>query len=268
MVSGGPAKERFDAYMAGLRDIIHGSVSEQEGIGMLAQHMVTRRIFDAMFGTDDFARSNPVSAALDAVLGDLRKHGLDTELRDLERFYQSIETRIAGLDTHDSRQRVITELYGEFFKKAFPKMADRLGIVYTPPAVVDFILRSVDHTLRENFGRGLTDKGVNVIDPFTGAGTFIARMMSKDIGLIRDKDIERKYGMEMFANEVVLLAYYIAAVNCESVYGQGTETFQQFEGLSFTDTFNPGNLDEHAGDVMAGPKRRIRRQRGRERSPA
>ena len=264
VVADGPARVKFDAYMAGLRDIIHDTVPEDEGIGMLAQHMVTRRIFDAMFGTDDFARSNPVSAALDTVLDELRAHGLDTELRDLERFYHSIETRIAGLDSHDARQRVISELYGTFFKKAFPKMADRLGIVYTPTEVVDFILRSVDYALRENFGKGLTDEGVNVIDPFTGAGTFIARMMSKDMGLIRDGDIGRKYGGEVFANEIVLLAYYIAAVNCESVYGQRTGTFKQFEGLSFTDTFNPGNLDEHSGDIMAGPKRRIKRQRAAE----
>ncbi len=261
VVADGPARDKFGAYMVGLRDIIHDTISESEGIGMLAQHMVTRRIFGAMFGTDNFAQSNPVSAALDAVLNELRAHGLDTELRDLEKFYNSIELRVAGLDSHDARQRVISELYGTFFKKAFSKMADRLGIVYTPTEVVDFILRSVDHVLRENFGRGLTDEGVNVIDPFTGAGTFIARMMSKDLDLIRDEDIERKYEYEIFANEIVLLAYYIAAVNCESMYGQRTGSFKQFEGLSFTDTFSPGNLDEHTGDVMAGPKKRIRRQR-------
>ena len=261
VVSGGPAREKFDAYMAGLRDIIHDELTYTEGIEMLAQHMVTRRIFNAMFGTDDFATSNPMSVALDGVLGELRSHGLDTELRDLEKFYRSIERRVEGLDSHDARQPVISELYGTFFKKAFPKMAKRLGVVYTPTDVVDFILRSVDHVLRENFGRGLTDEGVNVIDPFTGAGTFIARMMSNDMGLIRDGDIERKYRMETFANEIVLLAYYIAAVNCESVYAQRTGRFQQFEGLSFTDTFNPCNLDEYSGDIMAGSKRRIRRQR-------
>lgn len=261
VVADGPACVKFEAYMASLRDIIHGMVTEQEGIGMLAQHMITRRIFDAMFGTDDFAQQNPVSAALDSVLDELRSYGLDTELRDLERFYYSIEARIAGLDSHDARQRVISELYGTFFKKAFPKMADRLGIVYTPTEIVDFILRSVNHALLENFGRGLTDKNVNVIDPFTGAGTFITRLMSPDIDLIRDEDLARKYRDELFASEIVLLAYYIAAVNCESMYGQRTSIFEQFEGLSLTDTFNPGSMEEHSGDVMAGPKRRIRRQR-------
>lgn len=261
VISDGPAKVKFDKYMVGLRDIIHGGLTGTEGIEMLAQHVVTRRIFNAMFGSDDFTHSNPVSVVMDGVLVELRSHGLDTELRDLERFYNSIESRVAGLGTHDARQPVISELYGSFFKKAFSKMADRLGIVYTPTEVVDFILRSVDYTLRENFGRGITDKGVNVIDPFTGAGTFMARLMSEDMGLIQDKDIKRKYTTEMFASEIVLLAYYIAAVNCESVFGQRTGVFQQFEGLSLTNTFNPGSMDEHTGDIMAGPKRRIRRQR-------
>ena len=262
VVTRGPAKAKFDEYMAGLRDIIHGGVTEQEGVEMLAQHMVTRRVFNAMFGSDDFVRQNPVAAALDVVLDGIRSHGLDTELRGLEKFYRSIEMRVEGLDTHDARQRAILELYGTFFKKAFPKMADRLGIVYTPVEVVDFILRSVDHALRENFGRGLTDRGVNVIDPFTGTGTFITRMMSDELGLIRHRDLARKYHNELFANEIVLLAYYIAAINCESAYGQRTGTFEQFRGLSLTDTFNQEGMDEYStDDIMAGPKSRIKRQR-------
>lgn len=261
VVSDGQALTEFNSYMVGLREIIHDGLTEDEGIEMLAQHMVTRRIFNAMFGSDDFAKQNPVSAALDGVLENLRAYGLDTELTGLEGFYRSIERRVEGLDSHDARQPVISELYGTFFKKAFPKMADRLGIVYTPTEIVDFILRSVDYVLRENFGCGLTDENVNIIDPFAGAGTFIARLMSKDMGLIRDEDLIRKYHNELFASEIVLLAYYIAAVNCESVYGQRTGVFEQFEGLSLMDTFNLGSMDEHTGDIMAGPKRRIRRQR-------
>ena len=250
----GRAKAKFDAYMTGLREIIHGELSDMDGIEMLAQHLVTRRIFNAMFGSDDFAHQNPVSAVLDDVVNELRSYGLDTELRDIEGFYRSIENRVARLDSHDARQPVISELYGTFFKKAFPKMAKRLGIVYTPTEIVDFILLSVNHVLRENFGRGLTAKNVNIIDPFTGAGTFITRMMSDELGLIRNEDLKRKYRHELFASEIMLLAYYIAAVNCESAYSQRTGKFEQFEGISLTDTFNLGSIPEHTGDLMAGPK--------------
>ena len=261
VLSDGSAKTKFDSFMSGLHEIINTSLTEDEGIDMLAQHMVTRRIFNALFGSDDFAKQNPISIVMDGAIAELQKYGLETELKDIEGFYKSVEDRVSGLDSHDARQPIIAELYGRFFKIAFPKMADRLGVVYTPPEIVDFILRSVDHALRENFGRGLTDENVNVIDPFTGAGTFITRMMSPELGLIHDKDIGRKYHSELFANEILLLAYYIAAVNCESMYGQRSGRFEQFNGISLTDTFNTGSIDEHVGDMMASPKRRIQRQR-------
>ena len=261
VISDGSAKAKFDLFMSGLHEIINTSLTEYEGIDMLSQHLVTRRIFNALFGSDDFAKQNSISIVMDGAIMELQKYGLETELKDIEGFYKSVEDRVSGLDSHDARQPIISELYGRFFKIAFPKMADRLGVVYTPPEIVDFILRSVDHALRENFGRGLTDEDVSVIDPFTGAGTFITRMMSPELGLIHDKDIGRKYHSELFANEIILLAYYIAAVNCESMYGQRSGRFEQFNGISLTDTFNTGSIDEHVGDMMASPKRRIKRQR-------
>ena len=261
VISDGAAKKKFDSFMDGLHEIINSSLTEEEGIGMLSQHMVTRRIFNALFNSDDFAKQNPMSIVMDGAITELQRYGLETELKDIEGFYKSVEDRVSGLDSHDARQPIITELYGRFFKTAFPKMADRLGVVYTPPEIVDFILRSVDHVLQENFGCGLTDENVNVIDPFTGAGTFITRMMSPELGLIHDEDISRKYHSELFANEIILLAYYIAAVNCESMYGQRSGRFEQFNGISLTDTFNTGSIDEHMGDTMASPKRRIKRQR-------
>ena len=261
VISDGEARKKFDEFMSGLHEIINANLTEDDGIDMLAQHMVTRRIFNTLFNSDDFARQNPMSIVLDDTISELQKHGLEAELKDIEGFYGSIENRISGLETHEARQKIITELYGNFFKTAFPKMATRLGVVYTPQEMVDFVLRSVDYVLRENFGRGLTDKNVNIIDPFTGTGTFITRMMSPELGLIRDKDVERKYSKELFANEIILLAYYIAAVNCESIYGQRAGRFKPFDGISLTDTFNSTSLDDHIGDMMATPKHRIKRQR-------
>ena len=261
VISNDAAGKKFNAFMCGLHEIINNSLTDNEGIDMLAQHLVTRRIFNALFDSDNFARQNPMSIVMDRAIVELQKHGLEAELKDIEGFYKSVEDRVSGLDSHDARQTIITELYGRFFKTAFPKVANRLGVVYTPPEIVDFILRSVDHALRENFGRGLTDENVNVIDPFTGAGTFITRMMSPELDLIRDEDIGRKYHSELFSNELILLAYYIAAVNCESMYGQRSGRFEQFNGISLTDTFNTGSIDEHVGDMMASTKRRIKRQR-------
>ena len=261
VISNDDARKRFDVFMGGLHEIINNSLTEEDGIDMLSQHMVTRRIFNALFNSDVFASQNPMSIVMDGAIAELQKHGLETELKNIEGFYKSVEDRVSGLDSHDAKQPIITELYGRFFKIAFPKTANRLGVVYTPPEIVDFILRSVDYALRENFGRGLTDENVNVIDPFTGAGTFIARMLSPDLGLIHDKDLGRKYHSELFANEIILLAYYIAAVNCESMYGQRSGRFEQFNGISLTDTFNTGSIDEHMEDMMVSTKRRIKKQR-------
>ena len=247
------AATKFDNFMKGLRDVINNSVTKSDGIDMLSQHMITHRIFNALFG-EEF--KNPISAVLEDVVSHLRKHGLDAELRDIELFYKSIESRVSGLE---DRQPVISELYGSFFKKAFPKMADRLGIVYTPVEVIDFILRSVDYVLRDNFDRGITNENVNIIDPFTGAGTFLTRLIQSD--LIKDGDIVRKYRDELFASEIVLLAYYIAAVNCESAYQNRTNMFDEFTNLSLTDTFNLTDITDWTGDVMAKSKIRIRKQR-------
>ena len=112
---------------------------------------------------------------------------------------------------------MLLELYERFFKVALKKDAERLGIVYTPVAVVDFILRSADHALQQHFGRRLTDEHVHVLDPFTGTGTFIVRLLQKP-ELIRDADLVRKFAEELHANEIVLLAYYIAAINIEEAY--------------------------------------------------
>jgi predicted helicase len=151
--------------------------------------------------------------------------------------------RASGIDNAEGKQRIIIELYDKFFKTAFPKMVEQLGIVYTPVECVDFILHSVNDILKKEFGRGLTDEGIHIMDPFTGTGTFITRLLQS--GLIDLKDLDRKYQHELHANEIVLLAYYIATINIENSYheatpdddGIGTDTYTQFDGIVLTDTF-------------------------------
>ena len=140
---------------------------------MLAQHLITRPVFDALFEGYEFTDHNPVSLMMQRMLDALDEQGLDAETETLDRFYASVRKRAGGIDTAEGKQQIITELYDKFFTNAFPKTADTLGIVYTPVEIVDFILRSVEDVLREEFGASLTDEGVHVLDPFTGTGTFI-----------------------------------------------------------------------------------------------
>jgi predicted helicase len=162
-----------------------------------------------------------------------------------------VRARAAGIDNAEGKQRIIVELYDKFFKSAFPKMVEQLGIVYTPVEVVDFIVRSADALLRQEFGRSLSDENIHILDPFTGTGTFMTRLLQS--GLIRPDDLERKYARELHANEIVLLAYYIAAINIENAYhdatpdpddGIGKASYTPFDGIVLTDTFQLGETDD------------------------
>ena len=235
----GTLREWFGAFQDELRASINDSITRDNAIDMMAQHILTRPVFEALFEHYDFAAGNPVARALDDLHRDFGEFGLENETRDLERFYESVRMRARGLDNSVARQRVLMELYEKFFATALKKEADRLGIVYTPVEVVDFILNSADHVLRKEFGRGLSDEGVHVLDPFTGTGIFLVRLLQS--GLIQDSDLERKYREELHANEIVLLAYYIAAIHIEEAYrgrlGSGS-AYEPFKGIVLTDTFN------------------------------
>lgn len=235
-----PAKE-FAAFLDGLRGNLNDSISADEAIEMLAQHLITRPVFEALFAGYDFAKNNPVARTMELMLDSLDEHNLDTENQTLEGFYDSVRRRVEGVTDADGKQRVIVELYDKFFSTAFKKTVDRLGIVYTPIEIVDFILKSTDDVLQAEFGQSISDEGVHVLDGFTGTGTFIVRLLQS--GLIEPHDLARKYATELHANEMLLLAYYIAAVNIESTYAALTTrneealTYAPFDGLVLTDTF-------------------------------
>ena len=232
-------QEWFDDFHKELMETINDSITRENVIDMIAQHIITRPVFEALFENYNFASGNPVAMALDSLRNDFGEFGLENETRDLEGFYESVQNRARGLDNSEARQRVLLELYEKFFVTALKKEVERLGIVYTPIEVVDFILHSANEVLQDEFGRNLSDEGVHVLDPFTGTGVFLTRLLQSDI--IQDADLERKYREELHANEIVLLAYYIATVNIEETFrGRRGEdsTYEPFNGIVLTDTFN------------------------------
>lgn len=237
----------FDAFLAEIRDDLNDSITAGEAVEMLAQHLITRPVFDALFEGYSFAQHNPVSRAMEAVLSALDEHRLDKEADSLQRFYDSVKRRAAGVDAADAKQKIIVELYDKFFAKAFPKLREKLGIVYTPVEVVDFIIHSVNEMLQSEFGQSLGSKGVHIMDPFTGTGTFITRLLQS--GLIKPEELEHKFRHEIHANEIVLLAYYIAAINIEAAYhGVAGGDYLPFEGICLTDTFQ---LYEQEKDLIS-----------------
>ena len=232
-------REWFDDFHKELQSAINDAITRSNAIDMMAQHILTRPVFEALFENYDFASGNPVAIALDKLRNDFAEFGLEDETRDLEKFYESVRMRARGIDNSEGRQRVLLELYEKFFATALKKDAERLGIVYTPVEVVDFILHSANEVLQAEFGKSLSDEDVHILDPFTGAGIFLARLIQS--GLIQSADLERKFRAELHANEIVLLAYYIAAVNIEEAFrGQrGQDSiYEPFNGIVLTDTFN------------------------------
>ena len=242
LIKSGKAAKEFDAFLKGLQQNINPSVDEEQAIEMIAQHMITRPVFDALFEKYRFVENNAVSRSMQKMLDLLEKEELDRDTEALANFYADVRKNVSDIDNLEGKQSIIKSLYEKFFKGAFPKTVDKLGIVYTPVECVDFIIRSVNDILKSDFGCTLSDENVNILDPFVGTGTFITRLLQS--GLIKPEDLERKYRQEIFCNEIVLLAYYIADVNIESVFHElmNREKYLSYDGICLTDTFQ---ISEH-----------------------
>ena len=237
LIQSGVHKKAFNEYLKGLQRDLNPSVDAAQAIEMLAQHMITRPVFDALFSDYQFVNNNAVSRSMQRMIDLLQEQAFEKDTEVLEKFYQSVRTNVGGIDNLEGKQTIIKNLYEKFFKGAFPLTVEKLGIVYTPVECVDFIIHSVNDILKSEFGTSLTEPNVHILDPFVGTGTFITRLLQS--GLIRKEDMERKYLNEIHCNEIVLLAYYIADVNIESVFHDITcrESYLQYSGICLTDTF-------------------------------
>lgn len=228
----------FAIFVKGLQDNLNPSVDEGQAIEMLAQHLISQPVFDALFKDYNFVNNNAVSRSMHRMIELLTNvGGFDKDTAELESFYDSVRVNVGDIDNLEGKQTVIKNLYEKFFKGAFPLTVEKLGIVYTPIECVDFIIHSVNDILKREFNSSLSDENVHIIDPFTGTGTFITRLLQS--GLIKPEDMERKYLSEIHCNEIVLLAYYIADVNIEAVYHDivKPDHYVNFDGICLTDTF-------------------------------
>lgn len=241
-------QKAFNSFLKGLRENLNPAVTDDEAVEMLAQHIITRPVFEALFDTYSFTKSNPVSSSMQNIVDFLDAHEVDSETESLQKFYSNVRDRVSLAKSEKSRQDIIRNLYDTFFENAFPRLKERLGIVYTPIEIVDFIIRSIESALNRHFKASIADKGVELLDPFTGTGTFPVRLLQ--LGLIKPEALRHKYLHELHANEIVLLAYYIATINIESAYFGATGEHIPFEGIVLTDTFQMNEVSQ--GDVEGG----------------
>ena len=249
---GGKYSAEFDEFVRTLRHNLNPGITAEQCIEMLAQHLITRPVFEALFADYQFVSNNSISSSMQLMIDLLESEAVDKDLTVLSNFYESVRANVGKIDNLEGKQTVIKNLYEKFFKRAFPLTVEKLGTVYTPVECVDFILHSVDEVLQSEFGAALTHENVHVLDPFTGTGTFITRLLQS--GIIRPEDMVRKYRHEIHANELVLLAYYIADVNIESVFQEvcPQSEYLPYDGICLTDTFQLRENSDGEDDIFKG----------------
>ncbi len=227
--------EIFHGFLDSLKGNIHSNIKEDEALDMITSHIITKPIFDAIFGDNI---KNPIAKALDKMVEKLSTLGLQGETKDLKNLYESVKTEAAHAKSHKSQQELIKNLYNTFFKVAFKKQSEKLGIVYTPIEVVDFILRATNGILKKHFHTDFNDKNITIFDPFTGTGSFIARLLSKENGLISDEALKEKFQKNLFAFDIVLLAYYIALINITQAAQSRDSSLKNFKNIALTDSLD------------------------------
>ncbi len=227
--------EFFHGFLDSLKGNIHQSIKEDEALDMITSHIITKPIFDALFGDNI---KNPIAKALDKMVEKLSTLGLEGETKDLKNLYESVKTEALHAKSQKSQQELIKNLYNTFFKVAFRKQSEKLGIVYTPIEVVDFILRATNGILKKHFHTDFNDKNITIFDPFTGTGSFIARLLSKENNLISDEALKEKFQKNLFAFDIVLLAYYIALINITQAAQNRDSSLKNFKNIALTDSLD------------------------------
>ncbi len=227
--------EFFHGFLDSLRDNIHQNIREEEALDMITSHIITKPIFDAIFGDNI---QNPIAKALDKMVEKLSTLGLEGETKDLKNLYESVKTEAAHAKSQKSQQELIKNLYNTFFKEAFRKQSEKLGIVYTPIEVVDFILRATNGILKKHFHTDFNDQNITIFDPFTGTGSFIARLLSKENNLISDEALKEKFEKGLFAFDIVLLSYYIALINITQAAQNRDSSLKNFKNIALTDSLD------------------------------
>ncbi|WP_120822475.1 DEAD/DEAH box helicase [Helicobacter pylori] len=227
--------EFFHGFLDSLRENIHQNIREDEALDMITSHIITKPIFDALFGDNI---KNPIAKALDKMVLKLSTLGLEGETKDLKNLYESVKTEAAHAKSQKSQQELIKNLYNTFFKEAFKKQSEKLGIVYTPIEVVDFILRATNGILKKHFNTDFNDQNITIFDPFTGTGSFIARLLSKENALISDEALKEKFQNNLFAFDIVLLSYYIALINITQAAQNRDSSLKNFKNIALTDSLD------------------------------
>ena len=250
----------FQKFRADLKLIMNDQISTKDCMSILAQHIITKPVFQSLFSDYGFIEKNPVSIALNGLEKLFDNAGLDAETRHMQEFYEEIANRVKNLTQPEQKQALLKDLYQDFFAEALKEQSTALGVVYTPNEIINFIIHSTNDICQKELGKSLTEKDVAILDPFTGTGTFLVQLINS--GLL-DKNLAHKYEHELFANEYMLLAYYIACVNIEMAFHarSKSKTYTPFKNINLTDTFAVNqDSDARLPGILTDSDIRLKRQ--------
>lgn len=253
-------KRAFGDFFELCKTSLNPNIAQAAVDEMLIQHILTERLIREIFDNPEFVRRNVIAAEVEKVMLAMTSHSFDrnTYLRDLDRFYVAIEHAARTMTDWSDKQYFLNTVYERFFQGYSVKLADTMGIVYTPQEIVDFMCASVAEVLEKEFGKKLWSDDVYIIDPCTGTGNFIVNLIRR----IPKAKLEDVYKHRLFANEIMLLPYYIAALNIEHAYFEQAGRYESFEGLCFVDTLDLAEHDQaELGFMTAANTQRVERQR-------
>ena len=237
-------REVRDKFLEIARSEINPEITPEDIREMIIQHILTEDIFTNVFDDAEFHRSNNVARELEDVIHTfMTREVRKNYLRQIENFYKTIRDAASGITDNHEKQKFLKTVYENFYKVYNPKGADKLGVVYTPNEIVRFMIDSTDWLLEKHFGKSLSDKGVDILDPATGTGTFVAELIDR----INIHNLEYKYENELHANEVAILPYYIANLNIEYTYQQRKGTYKEFKNICFVDTLDNTDALAYSG---------------------
>lgn len=244
------SQKAFEDFRTELKETLNCELSDNEIVELLGQYVIIKPILDAVFEDFPFAEKNPISKAMGEMLEILDKEGMKKATSLLKSFYDAVRLRMKNVKTAAEKQTVIKELFEKFFKYASPKQQEKLGIVYTPVEIVDFINQSVADVLKREFNTDIAEEGVHILDPFAGTGTFLARMI--ETGIIPQNRLKHKFENELHSNEIMPLAYYVATMNLETIYYErcpvaDPSQYEPNKVMICTDTFDDHQKTEVLG---------------------
>lgn len=229
----------WEQFIKQVQSYLNPAITKQDAINWAADSFITQPLFAILFPHS--LKHNPVVRIFSKLEDDLNlREKLSSEEVKLQNFYDNIRKEVATIETQQAKQNLLKMIYEKYLTAVYKEEAKNNGVVYTPIEVVDFMLKGVNYLLQTEFNNSsFNTENVKILEPFAGTGSFISRLLSEDLNLIAKDNLEYKYKNDIYANEIMLLPYYIASINVSETFNnrQNNNSYLPYDNIIWTDTF-------------------------------